>query len=163
MDHRLPCTGLQSFVNRCRFSHPRHGTQFPVLASAHKSENIEQNLPRHSNTFWQTDVCPMSNFFSKLRQTAIAGFFFLFPLYVVFIVISKAWTSLTSIGAKLASMFGVKSVLGVGGPHFSRASRSSPSGSFVDYWCVFHSSAHSAGPWSERFLALFRGMRLTGP
>ena len=57
----------------------------------------------------------MSNFFSKLRQTAIAGFFFLFPLYVVFIVISKAWKLLTSIGAKLASMFGVKSVLGVGG------------------------------------------------
>ena len=57
----------------------------------------------------------MSQFFTKLRQTAIAGFFFLFPLYVVFIVISKAWTSLTSIGAKLASMFGVKSVIGVGG------------------------------------------------
>ena len=57
----------------------------------------------------------MSQFFTKLRQTVIAGFFFLFPLYVVFIVISKAWTSLTSIGSKLASMFGVKSVIGVGG------------------------------------------------
>ena len=57
----------------------------------------------------------MKQFFTNLRQTAIAGFFFLFPLYVVFIVISKAWTSLTSIGSKLASMFGVKTVLGVGG------------------------------------------------
>jgi hypothetical protein len=57
----------------------------------------------------------MSQFFTKLRRTAIAGFFFLFPLYVVFIVISKAWISLTSIGSKLATMFGVKSVLGVGG------------------------------------------------
>ena len=54
-------------------------------------------------------------FFTNLRQTALAGFFFLFPLYVVFIVISKAWTSLTSLGSKLASMFGVKTVLGVGG------------------------------------------------
>ena len=51
----------------------------------------------------------------KLRQIAIAGFFFLFPIYVVFIVISKAWMSLTSIGSKLAAMFGVKTVLGVGG------------------------------------------------
>ena len=57
----------------------------------------------------------MKQFFTKLRQTAIAGFFFLFPLYVVFIVISKAWTSLISVGSKLASMFGVKTVLGVGG------------------------------------------------
>jgi len=57
----------------------------------------------------------MKSFFASLRQTAIAGFFFLFPLYVVFIVISKAWTSITSIGSKLAALFGVKTVLGVGG------------------------------------------------
>ena len=57
----------------------------------------------------------MKQFFTSLRQTAIAGFFFLFPLYVVVIVISKAWRSLTSIGSTLASMFGVKVVLGVGG------------------------------------------------
>jgi hypothetical protein len=57
----------------------------------------------------------MKQFLTNLRQTAIAGFFFLFPLYVVFIVISKAWTSLISIGSKLAAMFGVKTVLGVGG------------------------------------------------
>jgi hypothetical protein len=57
----------------------------------------------------------MKQFLTNIRQTAIAGFFFLFPLYVVFIVISKAWTSLTSIGSKLAVMFGVKTVLGVGG------------------------------------------------
>ncbi len=57
----------------------------------------------------------MKQFFTKLRQTAIAGFFFLFPAYVVFIVISKAWTFLTSIGSKLALMFGVKGIFGVGG------------------------------------------------
>src|SRR4029077_67860 len=86
-----------------------------VRPSHFKSEDTKWNFPRHSNTlFWQTDF-PMKQFFTKLRQTAIAGFFFLFPLYVVFIVISKAWTSLISIGSKLASMFGVKAVLGVGG------------------------------------------------
>lgn len=57
----------------------------------------------------------MKRFLTNLRQTVIAGFFFLFPLYVVFIVISKAWTSLISIGSKLAAMFGVKAVFGVGG------------------------------------------------
>jgi hypothetical protein len=57
----------------------------------------------------------MKQFLTNLRQTVIAGFFFLFPLYVVFIVVSKAWTSLTSIGVKLAAMFGVKTVLGVRG------------------------------------------------
>jgi uncharacterized membrane protein len=57
----------------------------------------------------------MKHFFTSLRQTAIAGFFFLFPLFVVFLVISKAWTSLSSIGSKLAAMFGVKALLGVGG------------------------------------------------
>lgn len=56
----------------------------------------------------------MKHFFNSLRQTAIAGFFFLFPLYVVFIVINKAWTSLSSIASKLAAMFGIKAVLGVG-------------------------------------------------
>jgi uncharacterized membrane protein len=53
----------------------------------------------------------MKQFFTNLRQTAIAGFFFLFPLYVVFILISKAWASLTSVGSKLASMFGVKTIM----------------------------------------------------
>ena len=57
----------------------------------------------------------MKQFIIKLSQIAIAGFFFLFPLYVVFIVISKAWMSLTTIGSKLATFFGVKTFLGVGG------------------------------------------------
>jgi hypothetical protein len=60
-------------------------------------------------------IHPMKQLLRNLRQTVVAGFFFLFPLYVVFIMISKAWTSLTSIGSRLASMFGVKTVLGVGG------------------------------------------------
>jgi uncharacterized membrane protein len=39
----------------------------------------------------------------------------LLPVYVVLIIISKAWTSLSSIGTKVAAMFGMKSILGVGG------------------------------------------------
>ncbi len=57
----------------------------------------------------------MKQFVVKLSRIATAGFFFLFPIYVVFIVISKAWISLTSIGSRLAAMFGVKTVLGIGG------------------------------------------------
>jgi len=57
----------------------------------------------------------MKKIITKLSQIVIAGFFLLFPIYVVFIVISKAWMSLTSVGARLAAMFGVKTVFGVGG------------------------------------------------
>ena len=52
---------------------------------------------------------------SNLRSVAISGFFFLLPVFVIFIVVAKAWASLTSIGAKIAGMFGVKSIAGVSG------------------------------------------------
>jgi len=57
----------------------------------------------------------MKAFFSNLRGVGIAGFFFLLPVFVIFAVIAKAWTSLTSMGAKIAVMFGVKSLVGVSG------------------------------------------------
>ena len=57
----------------------------------------------------------MKTFFSHLRDIAISGFFALLPLYVLFIVIAKAWKSLSSVGAGIAGMFGLKSILGVGG------------------------------------------------
>jgi len=57
----------------------------------------------------------MKTFFSHLRDIAISGFFALLPLYVLFIVIAKAWKSLSSVGAGTAGMFGLKSILGVGG------------------------------------------------
>jgi hypothetical protein len=56
----------------------------------------------------------VKHFFTSLRQTAIAGIFFLSPPYVAFIVTNKAWKSLTVMGSKLAAMVGVKAVLGVG-------------------------------------------------
>jgi len=57
----------------------------------------------------------MKTFLAHFRDIAISGFFALFPMYVLFIVITKAWTSFTSVGTKMAGMFGLKSILGVGG------------------------------------------------
>jgi hypothetical protein len=57
----------------------------------------------------------MKTFLAHLREVAISGFFALFPVYVLFILVTKAWTSLASVGTRLAGMFGLKSILGVGG------------------------------------------------
>jgi uncharacterized membrane protein len=51
----------------------------------------------------------------KFRDITISGILALLPLYVFLIVVSKAWKSLSSIGAGIAQMLGLKSVLGVGG------------------------------------------------
>jgi len=57
----------------------------------------------------------MKAFLAKLRNAATAGFFFLLPMYVLFIILTKAWSSLSSLGGSIAGMFGMKSILGVGG------------------------------------------------
>ena len=57
----------------------------------------------------------IKSFFRELRGVAMAGFFFLLPVYVVFIIITKAWTSLGSMGTNVAAMFGMKPVFGVKG------------------------------------------------
>ena len=57
----------------------------------------------------------MKTFLGHLRDIAISGFFAILPLYVLFIVIAKAWKSLSSVGAGIAGMFGLKSILGVAG------------------------------------------------
>src|SRR5262245_55109886 len=63
----------------------------------------------------------MKRFLVSVRDVGVAGFFFLLPVFVVFIVVSKAWTSLTSIGTKIANMFGLKSIMGVGAVSVSTA------------------------------------------
>ena len=57
----------------------------------------------------------MKSLFKKVRDVAIAGFFAVFPIYVLFLVLSKAWTHLTVLGAKISGMFGMKSFLGIHG------------------------------------------------
>src|SRR6516165_5211553 len=55
----------------------------------------------------------MKTFFSKLRDVVISGFFALFPIYVVFLIFSKAWTHLTTIGAKVSGILGLKMIFGI--------------------------------------------------
>jgi uncharacterized membrane protein len=57
----------------------------------------------------------MRAFLGKFRDITISGILALLPLYVFLIVISKAWKSLSSIGAGIARILGMKSILGVGG------------------------------------------------
>ena len=57
----------------------------------------------------------MKTFLAKFRDITISGIVALLPLYVFLIVINKAWKSLSSIGANIAQMLGIKSILGVGG------------------------------------------------
>jgi hypothetical protein len=59
----------------------------------------------------------MKAFLANLRNVAISGFFFLLPIIVMFIIITKAWSALTSIGTRIAGMFGVSSILGFKGGH----------------------------------------------
>lgn len=57
----------------------------------------------------------MKTFFVKLRDITVAGFFFLLPVYIAAAVLTKVWTWLSSLGGRVAAMFGVKEILGVGG------------------------------------------------
>jgi uncharacterized membrane protein len=57
----------------------------------------------------------MRALFEKLKDVAIAGFCLLLPVYIVLIIFGKVWVSLSSVGARVAAMFGMKSILGVGG------------------------------------------------
>lgn len=57
----------------------------------------------------------MKKFLVRLRDIAMAGLFFLLPLYVLFVIVAKAWKSLSVVGASIAGMLGLKSILGVGG------------------------------------------------
>ncbi len=56
----------------------------------------------------------MRQFLAKIRETAVAGFFFLLPAYIVVIVATKAWTALSSLGGRVAGLFGIKPMFGLG-------------------------------------------------
>lgn len=57
----------------------------------------------------------MTTLLISLRNVAISGFFFLLPVVVIFIILTKVWTALASVGGNLAAMFGMKSIMGLGG------------------------------------------------
>ena len=60
---------------------------------------------------------PMKTLLAAVRKLAISGFFFLLPIVVILVIIAKAWNALTSIGTKMAAIFGVSSIVGFKGSH----------------------------------------------
>jgi len=57
----------------------------------------------------------MKKLLVNVRHIAMAGLLFLLPVYVLLILIARAWTPLSSIGTKIAAVLGMHSVLGVAG------------------------------------------------
>lgn len=57
----------------------------------------------------------MKTFLTNLRNLIIAGIFFLLPIIVVFVILTKAWVELTSVGKRIVQVFGLNSFLGSGG------------------------------------------------
>ena len=55
----------------------------------------------------------MKTFLKNVRDIAIAGFLALLPLYVLFLIIGKAWKALTTMGAGVAGIFGMPPIMGV--------------------------------------------------
>jgi len=57
----------------------------------------------------------MGKIFKSLRDVVMAGLLFLLPIYVVIILLGKAWAPLSKAGKKIAALAGLDSVLGVAG------------------------------------------------
>lgn len=56
----------------------------------------------------------MKSFFANLRKLVFSGLLFLMPVIVLVVVLSKAWGAATGIGGKIAGIFGMKTIMGVG-------------------------------------------------
>jgi hypothetical protein len=57
----------------------------------------------------------MKKIIANLRDTIVAGILFLLPVLILFVVLSKAWASITGVTGKIAHYFGVSSIMGVSG------------------------------------------------
>jgi len=57
----------------------------------------------------------MKKFFSSLRDMLIAGLIFLLPLLILFVLLTKVFQFLTGFTTKIASFFGLKSIVGISG------------------------------------------------
>ncbi len=53
--------------------------------------------------------------FHAVRNIIVAGFLFLLPVVVVYVLIAKAWVSLGSVGKRIAEVLGLPSVIGIHG------------------------------------------------
>ena len=56
----------------------------------------------------------MQTYFAAFRRTTLTGLLFLVPVYVLLLIVTQAWTAVSSFGARLATMFGLTSILGLG-------------------------------------------------
>ena len=57
----------------------------------------------------------MKKFFKELKDTIFAGVVFLLPLLILIVLLGKAYQLLTGVSTKIASLFGVKTLLGLPG------------------------------------------------
>lgn len=55
----------------------------------------------------------MKKLFGKLRDTFFAGLLFLLPLLIVLVLVTKVWGYLTGFSARIAAIFGLKTIMGV--------------------------------------------------
>jgi uncharacterized membrane protein len=56
----------------------------------------------------------MRSYLAGFRRVIVTGLVFMLPVYVLLAILTRAWTSLSLLGAHLASLFGLKSIMGVG-------------------------------------------------
>ena len=56
----------------------------------------------------------MRTYFAAFQRIAVTGLMFMLPVYVLLAILTRVWISLSSLGTSLASLFGVKSIMGVG-------------------------------------------------
>jgi hypothetical protein len=57
----------------------------------------------------------MKKFLNNIRDIAVAGFMALLPVYVLILIVEKAWKALHTVGAGIAGILGVQPTLGVKG------------------------------------------------
>jgi hypothetical protein len=110
-----------------RFRRKASGSDLAVLfVMKDCSPRFSTSSPKYFECLsFDVEVWRMRKFFVSVREIAVAGFFFLLPAYIVVIVAIKAWTALSSLGSRVAAMFGMKSVLGVALRGFHRGCCSS--------------------------------------
>lgn len=57
----------------------------------------------------------MKKIFTSLRDRFVAGLIFLLPLLILFVLLTKVFQIVTGLSTKIASLFGLKSIVGISG------------------------------------------------
>jgi hypothetical protein len=56
----------------------------------------------------------MQKYLATFRRITMTGLLFLVPVHVLLLIVTQAWTSVSSFGSRLATILGLTSILGVG-------------------------------------------------